>query len=166
VTDLKVAEESQKQYLAQAREEQARLSALLSAMNIGILFVGRDNKVLYTNPAFYLIWMIRAGTLIVGMNASEVLRNSANATMISEYSLNNILRAPDPGGALESIEIQMADGRLVTQLCYPVRDDDKRLVGHLWIYEDITRERQTADQLIYLAERDALTGLYNRHGFQ
>ena len=38
-------------------------------------------------------------------------------------------------------------------------------VGHLWLFQDVTRERQTADQLIYLAERDALTGLYNRHRF-
>ena len=30
----------------------------------------------------------------------------------------------------------------------------------------MTRERQTAEQLIYLAERDSLTGLYNRHRFQ
>jgi diguanylate cyclase (GGDEF)-like protein len=36
----------------------------------------------------------------------------------------------------------------------------------LWIYEDITRERQTAEQLIYLAERDSLTGLFNRRRLQ
>jgi len=47
-----------------------------------------------------------------------------------------------------------------------VRDNDGRFIGRLWIYEDITRERQTAEQLIYLAERDSLTGLYNRHRFQ
>src|SRR6185369_6864571 len=38
-------------------------------------------------------------------------------------------------------------------------------VGHIWIFEDVTLERQTAEQLIYLAERDALTGLFNRHRF-
>jgi len=47
-----------------------------------------------------------------------------------------------------------------------VRDREGRFIGYLWIYEDVTRERQTADQLVYLAERDALTGLYNRHRFQ
>jgi diguanylate cyclase (GGDEF)-like protein len=47
-----------------------------------------------------------------------------------------------------------------------VRDREGRFIGHLWIYEDVTRERQTAEQLVYLAERDALTGLYNRHRFQ
>jgi diguanylate cyclase (GGDEF)-like protein len=51
-------------------------------------------------------------------------------------------------------------------LSYPVRDADGRFIGRLWMYEDVTRERQTAEQLIYLAERDSLTGLYNRHRFQ
>jgi diguanylate cyclase (GGDEF)-like protein len=46
-----------------------------------------------------------------------------------------------------------------------VTDVFGRPVGHLWLFQDVTRERQTADQLIYLAERDALTGLYNRHRF-
>jgi diguanylate cyclase (GGDEF)-like protein len=46
-----------------------------------------------------------------------------------------------------------------------VEDLERRPVGHLWLFEDVTRERQTAAQLIYLAERDALTGLYNRHRF-
>jgi diguanylate cyclase (GGDEF)-like protein len=63
------------------------------------------------------------------------------------------------------LEIQMADGRLVTQQVHAVADVYGRPVGHLWLFEDVTRERQTADQLIYLAERDALTGLYNRHRF-
>jgi diguanylate cyclase (GGDEF)-like protein len=60
----------------------------------------------------------------------------------------------------------MTDGRVINELDYPVRDREGRFIGHLWIYEDITRERQTAEQLVYLAERDALTGLYNRHRFQ
>jgi len=45
-------------------------------------------------------------------------------------------------------------------------DSEDRLLGRLWLYEDITHERQTAQQLLYLAERDPLTGLCNRHSFQ
>ncbi|MFO7602213.1 MAG: EAL domain-containing protein, partial [Gammaproteobacteria bacterium] len=66
----------------------------------------------------------------------------------------------------DTFEIVMADGRVVTQLSYPVNDQQGRFIGRLWVYEDVTRERQTAEQLIYLAERDSLTGLYNRHRFQ
>lgn len=47
-----------------------------------------------------------------------------------------------------------------------MHDADGRFIGRLWVYEDVTSERQTAEQLIYLAERDSLTGLFNRHRFQ
>jgi diguanylate cyclase (GGDEF)-like protein len=63
-------------------------------------------------------------------------------------------------------EIVVRDGRVITQLSYAVRDREARFIGHLWIYEDVTSERQTAEQLLYLAERDSLTGLFNRHRFQ
>ncbi len=64
-----------------------------------------------------------------------------------------------------AFEIQLADGRLITQQCYPVEDADGRAVGHIWMFEDVTLERQTAEQLVNLAERDSLTGLFNRHRF-
>jgi diguanylate cyclase (GGDEF)-like protein len=46
------------------------------------------------------------------------------------------------------------------QTSYPVRDQDV-FIGRVWVYEDITRARE----LIYMAERDSLTGLYNRRRF-
>jgi diguanylate cyclase (GGDEF)-like protein len=47
-----------------------------------------------------------------------------------------------------------------------VRDRHDRLVGRLWVFEDVTQERHSAEQLIYLAERDGLTGLLNRRRFE
>jgi diguanylate cyclase (GGDEF)-like protein len=49
---------------------------------------------------------------------------------------------------------------------HPVHDTQGASMGHLWVCEDVTQQRQTAAQLITLAERDALTGLYNRHCFE
>jgi diguanylate cyclase (GGDEF)-like protein len=64
------------------------------------------------------------------------------------------------------VEIAMSDGRLIARSGHPVRDTMQQLVGYLWLFQDVTRERQTANQILYLAERDPLTGLYNRHRFQ
>lgn len=165
VVELKQAQESQQRYLVQSREEHARLVSLLSAMNIGILFVSIDNRVIYSNPAFLRIWMIR-DTNLIGKPAAEVLSYSANILARPDHFSKHILQVLETHESSESFEIQMADGRVVVQLSYPVRDDEGRFIGRLWIYEDVTRERQTAEQLIYLAERDSLTGLYNRHRFQ
>lgn len=163
---LQLSEEKQRGYLMQSREEQARLVSLLSAMNLGILFVGTNKQVVYYNPAFLRIWMIPSETELVGAAATEVISHSANVLAQPDQFSRHILQVLGTHEVSESFEVNMADGRVVTQLSYPVHDQEGRFIGHLWVYEDITRERQTAEQLIYLAERDSLTGLYNRHRFQ
>ncbi len=166
IEELKQSEDIQRRLLDQSREEQARMTSLLSAMNIGILFENAEKRVLYVNPAFRRIWLIRENVELTGRLTTEVLSYSANVLARPDHFSKHILFVMDTHEVSETFEIVMADGRVVTQLSYPVRDSEGRFIGRLWIYEDVTRERQTAEQLIYLAERDSLTGLYNRHRFQ
>ncbi|HSQ02989.1 MAG TPA: EAL domain-containing protein [Burkholderiales bacterium] len=165
VIELREAQSVQQEYLTRAQNEHARLSALLSAMDIGILFVSPDYKVVYSNPAFTRIWALPAAARLIGANPQEVLESSACALARPEEQARHLLRQPRDGKVYGPLEIQLADGRLITQHVHAVEDVYGRPVGHLWLFEDVTRERQTADQLVYLAERDALTGLYNRHRF-
>jgi diguanylate cyclase (GGDEF)-like protein/PAS domain S-box-containing protein len=165
VIELREAQAQQQDYLMRAQNEHARLSALLAAMDIGILFVTPDQKVVYSNPAFARIWALPPGARLIGRNPQEVLASSATALARPEDQGRHVLRQPRPGEIFGTLEIQLADGRLITQQGHAVEDVYGRAVGHLWLFEDVTRERQTADQLVYLAERDALTGLYNRHRF-
>jgi diguanylate cyclase (GGDEF)-like protein/PAS domain S-box-containing protein len=165
VAELRDAQTVQHEYLTRAQDEHARLSALLAAMDTGILFVSHDDRVVYTNPAFIRIWMIAPGTRLIGSHPQEVLASSACVLARPEEQGKRVLRLPRGDELLGVLEIQMSDGRLVTQQVHAVEDVYGRAVGHLWLFQDVTQERQTADQLIYLAERDALTGLYNRHRF-
>lgn len=166
VEELRQSEDVQRRLLVQAQQEQARMSSLLSAMNIGILFENAENRVIYVNPAFRRVWLIRDNIELAGRFTTEVLGFSANVLARPDHFSKHILFVMDTHEVSETFEIVMADGRVVTQLSYPVRDLEGRFIGRLWVYEDVTRERQTAEQLIYLAERDSLTGLFNRHRFQ
>ena len=166
IEELKQSKDIQGRLLDQSRQEQARMGSLLSAMNIGILFENAENRVIYVNPAFRRIWLIRDNVDLAGRLTTEVVGYSANVLARPDHFSKHILFVMDTHEVSETFEIVMADGRVVTQLSYPVRDQEGRFIGRLWIYEDVTRERQTAEQLIYLAERDSLTGLYNRHRFQ
>ncbi len=163
---LQQAESIQRRYLAESREEKARLLALLSAMNLGILFVTINNRVAYTNPAFTQIWMIRNTDNLVGREIADLLNDSGCVLARPDHFSRHIMGVMGTHESSESLEIEMTDGRMITQLSYPVREQDGRIIGRILIFEDVTRERQTAEQLIYLAERDSLTGLYNRRRFE
>jgi diguanylate cyclase (GGDEF)-like protein/PAS domain S-box-containing protein len=165
VVELRAAQGVQQEYLGQAQDEHARLAALLGAMDIGILFVSEDNRVVYSNPAFNRIWPLPQSARITGCTPAELVDSCTPALARPEDQSRHILRHAQSGEQSGAYEIQMTDGRLVTQQGHAVQDPCGRPVGYLWLFEDVTRERQTAEQLIYLAERDALTGLYNRHRF-
>src|SRR4051812_77796 len=66
VAELREAQVVQQDYLRRAQDEQARLSALLSAMEFGILFVNTANRIVYVNPAFNRLWQIADGAEILG----------------------------------------------------------------------------------------------------
>ena len=166
LTELKLTDEERRLNLGNMVEERARLVALLAAMNMGILFVNSDNRVMYYNPTFLRLWMIPVDTTLTGKPAEEVFKHSGNILARPDHFSKHILNVLETRELSDSFEITMADGRIITQLSYPVRDQEGRFIGQLWIYEDITRERQTAEQLIYLAERDSLTGLFNRRRLQ
>lgn len=165
--ELERANTIQKEYLVLASDERARLNALLNAMQVGILFVDRNNRVIYSNPAFEHTWLLtRSKSRFIGMDAGDLLLQTTEQLSRGEAGLTDLLRLAKEGVSSPPQEIEMSDGRLITRVGYPVRDSSERMVGYLWLFEDVTRERQTANQIMYLAERDALTGLYNRHRFQ
>lgn len=148
---------------AQLHEEQARLVALLHAMKLGILFADTNNRIIYYNPAFQHIWRLPMGLSLHGKFPAEAIIQTG-CTLAEPDQLADLMAEPaGPHEDRQATEIRLADGRLVTRLSHPVYDNANKFTGHLWMFEDVTQEQQTAQQLIYLAERDSLTGLFNRH---
>ena len=163
---LRQAHQDQLQLLELSQREHARLRSLLTSMNIGILYENMNKEVDYFNPAFLRIWTIDEQAIHTGMKTSEVLRHSSNVISHPDHFSRHILEVETAHETSESFEILTADGRTINQLSYPVVDEENRFIGRIWMYEDVTRQKQTAEQLLYLAERDHLTGLYNRRRFQ
>lgn len=166
LNEIRHANMDARHHAEEAERERARLVALLSAMNLGILMVGSDNRAVYYNPAFLRIWMIADSPDLIGLPAQELVERSTGELSRPDHFSRHLLHVLETHESSEAFEVQMADGRVITQLAYPVRDPSGRFIGQLWVYEDVTHERRTAEQLAYLAERDSLTGLYNRFRFQ
>lgn len=143
------------------------MSALLSAMSIGILFEDNEKRVEYVNPAFLRMWNIGEHVNLLNKPTKTILESIDNGSPAQpSHASKPAFTVLDIHEISERFELELNNGRILNQLSYPVNDTEDRIIGRLWIYEDITQERQTAQQLLYLAERDPLTGLYNRHRFR
>lgn len=160
-----VAQPSLNDELAREREDHARMWALVSTMDIGILFMSNEHRVVYCNPSFMRIWKVPPGPGVIGADLDELLTVTGCTLARPGEQSRFLMRAPASDGAEIKLDLPMSDGRLITQQSHPVNDAMGRSLGRMWIFEDVTVERRNAKQLVQLAERDALTGLYNRHRF-
>ncbi len=166
VAELRQIHSLGQSYLVRVETERARLMALLSAMRFGVLFVDNDNRVAFHNPAFCDLWGIARSQVLTGRAIGMVLQQAENRPMFSE-DLNVYIEDQTKFEVrIDHGELMMNDGRIITQHCFRVLDQQGSANGRMWIYEDVTQERQIADHMTNLAERDVLTGLYNRHRFQ
>jgi diguanylate cyclase (GGDEF)-like protein/PAS domain S-box-containing protein len=166
VTELRRAQALRERYLARSNDERQRLLALLNVIRLGILFMDRDHRVLYYNHAMLRIWDFPSDENLLGMR--DVVLQSRVAGRVEEPKtyfehVENVLHNH---GVSEPYEIAMRDGRIITDVSAVVEAaQGRRWIGRVWLYEDVTEQRRIARQLVDLAERDPLTGLFNRRRF-
>jgi diguanylate cyclase (GGDEF)-like protein len=165
-TALEWAEAKSKQSLMAKENEHNQLATLLGAIKVGILFTDTHDVVRYANSALHQVWLMPPDAALVGLPAHEALRGAGSMLSKPDHFSRLVLSTPGTHETSDTVELEMGDGRILTQMCHPVRDADRRLIGRLWVFEDVTQERRSAEQLIYLAQHDGLTGLYNRRQFE
>ena len=158
--------DERRQFMTRLEEERARLLALLGAMNLGILFVGHENRATYCNAAFLAMWDFPEGTSVVGNTTGQWLEASQRLMIDPQEFRRHMDEATASPELHKRLEIRLHDGRIVMHDAYPVRDAQEHFIGRLWVQEDVTHERQTAEQLVRLAQHDPLTSLYNRRRFE
>ncbi len=163
---LQASELRQRELFEAARREEIRLTALLGAMEQGIVFIDADARVLYANEAFARIWQIErppAGTdarLLVDAFVAKTATGRASALRSSLAADLVAWPAEAPSGA--DAELQREDGSLVLHRSRRIAESPGR-AGHIWIHEDVTAERAVQLQARQ-ALHDPLTGLLNRRG--
>lgn len=164
--ELRAEMEARSHLLTGLEEERARLLALLGAMNLGILFVGNDERVIYCNAAFLAMWGLADEATLTGRAVGEGMAGAQMLLSATGANAPWTAHASGDGEHPQQQELLLRDGRTLLHTSHPVRDTQGRPIGWLWIHEDVTRARRTAEQLVHLAEHDTLTGLCNRHRFE
>ncbi len=145
VDQLTVALDEQEALARDVEQERARLSALLSAMDFGVLFVGRDGRIAYANPAFAVLFAV--GGTPVGTALADVLANAGNGPRDTDAA---DLTAIDSD---ERREMTLTDGRIVSWHNVPVRSGAGMTIGKLWLCIDVTDSRLAAQQLVQAKEK-------------
>ena len=156
--DLRCSESEQRTLAEILATERGRLDALLAAMRLGLVFVAGDGRISYLNPAFLKLWGITPAHQLIDQPVS-LLRQE----LLRQMPLAGARQCFDGDGSLR--EYSLPDGRTITEHSVAVSSPAGVEGGRLWIFEDITSQRQIAERLVFMAERDSLTALANRARF-
>jgi diguanylate cyclase (GGDEF)-like protein/PAS domain S-box-containing protein len=146
---------------SQLARQTAMLNTIIEAIPAMVAVFDRDMRYLLVNKGFER-WQ--------GRGRAELIGRSANETMDpEEYELNRPWAERALAGETVSFEREYPGAvelRHVSLTYLPLRLDDDSIVGFFGVAQDITRHREENLRLMLLAERDALTGLLNRAGFE
>ncbi|HXN15620.1 MAG TPA: EAL domain-containing protein, partial [Usitatibacter sp.] len=148
------------------RAERSRLISLLSAMSFGVVFVDRSQRIVYSNPAFCEVWSIPRGEPILGLNLFEALQHAEDVLSDLEVFPARLAELLADESGTSNTELRLLSGRILKLQVCPVIDEQGHFQGSVLIHEDITLAREAENQLAFLAERDPLTGLFNRRRFE
>ncbi|WP_394791105.1 PAS domain S-box protein [Rhodoferax sp.] len=145
----------------QLQLQSATLQAVVESIPAMVAVFGADLRYRLVNTAFER-WKGLARDSVVGHTAEEILGPA-------EYqrSLPWALRAL--AGETVSYEKEYPGSGQSRYLAFsyiPLRLADGTVDGFIGVAQDITPHREEEIRLLYLSERDALTGLLNRAGFE
>lgn len=161
VAALELSERQQARHLAAVALERARLTTLLGALQIGILFVDARQRVVYANALFSRIWSLNG--LQPGTPLSDAVPLMARQVGVDSADVLQMMLSDGVDPPFVDSEITTHDGRLIAQRMQVVADGPQGPGGCIWLHEDITQSRRT-EQRARLALIDPLTSLPNRRG--
>lgn len=159
--------EQQKTYASQLSLERARLDTLLSIMPVGVLFADGAHLIQFCNSEFRNLWKLGKDEKVVGCIDTELLSRLHSQVVHAEVAMVSVNKSIEMHVASQPFDIELKSGGTIRARSCPVPDETgKRHIGRVWLCEDVTNEHQHLQYFQFLSERDALTGLCNRHRFE
>ena len=161
ITERANAEQALRTLTREAQAQSDILRLVTDAIPATVVVVGADGRYRFANPAFERLAGLPREA-IIGRTAGEVL-GEAEVARRRPF----MLRAFAGENVNFTLDYARPDG--VTWLaldCIPLRQDGETVDGFVGISQDITAERREQERLTALSQRDPLTGLLNRAGFE
>jgi diguanylate cyclase (GGDEF)-like protein/PAS domain S-box-containing protein len=135
----------------------------------GVITTDAEGRIDYLNPVaeHYLGWTSAEAT---GRRLPEVYRvvDERTGKAIEPLPLTEAQRQEEDGGDAVAVRLVDRNGREcpVRYSHAPIRGRDGAVLGMVVVFHDVSQIRAMAQQLIWQASHDALTGLVNRREFE
>lgn len=159
--------ESQQTYAHALYAEQARLNALVSIMPVGIMFVDPARIVQHINQECRRLWGLPESEDYIGRADAELIGLAHDIVEKPESFAMQIENVIKKYGAVPPFDVKLRDGCIIRCRSSVVPDaTGERYIGRIWMFEDVSLEYRRLSEAQSLAERDVLSGLYNRRRFE
>jgi len=152
---------------AAVEAERRRLSGILASVGDGVYGLSRDGRITFSNPAACRILGYDHGDPLIGQQVAQLLYDASETAPQDPAGL--LQRACTGGETLLGWETQFRhqNGMAVPVECtvYPLNIDGRR-EGAVIAFRDISERHALEQELLWQANHDPLTKLYNRRYFE
>ena len=126
----------------------SRLTALIQNMQAGILVESANGKIVLMNDFLFELFGIQGDpNSHSGQDRRHIVQQIAKSVIDPENFQKNIERLAALHQHQIDDEIELKDGRILQRDFVPIYNQDNYL-GQLWQYRDITRKKESENQLI------------------
>ena len=159
--------ESQQSYAHALYAEQSRLNALISILPVGVMFVDPEHKVQFINLECRRLWGLPESEDYIGQHDTVLIAQARHLMEKPEKFVQQVEDVLKQYGATAPFDTRLVNNTIIRSRSSVVPDaTDERYIGRMWMFEDVSEEHTRLHQEQIRAERDVLTGLYNRRRFE
>lgn len=146
--------------------------AIYESSPSGILVVNAKGLLVSHNQKFVDVWKIQNDglhgpglDLDIGAKDEPILAAVLERVKDRAGFLARVKELYDNPQLDDHCEIELKDGRTLERHSTVLRNDHAQYLGRVWLFRDITPQKQTEAALLELARHDPLTGAANRRYF-
>ncbi|HEX2829415.1 MAG TPA: EAL domain-containing protein [Burkholderiales bacterium] len=156
------------EYALQLEKELAQVT--LHSIGDGVITTDAGGKVEYLNPVAeqYTGWTTKDARGKALADIYRVIDERTGKGLEALSSVNGVPVDENDHGAAVSVRLIDRNGREcpIRYSHAPIRNREGRVLGMIVVFHDISQIRAMAQQLLWQASHDALTGLVNRREFE
>jgi diguanylate cyclase (GGDEF)-like protein/PAS domain S-box-containing protein len=129
-----------------------------------IIIVDASDRIIMSNQHFIELWDIPPEFAHAGID-EPVLKTVASRMKYESKFLAGVRDLYNHPEIQNHEELETKDGRIIERHSGSLYDAQRKYLGRIWFFRDITEKKRAAEKIAALARTDALTGLANRAAF-